>query len=156
MPYSDPIKKKKHYDRYQKPYMVKWRNENRDDWNSYQKNYKVRKRFEIVENIENEIVELNIASKGTMIYNASVIFLYMLQTGIKKEWAIHYRTGIKLEDVIIIIKNWTKYGVWNHKEKVFNLEKDWNTAFNIALLSMVGSGEVVAVHIKTSKTDRII
>lgn len=128
--------------------MIKWRDENRDDWNDYQKNYKVRKRFEVVQNIEKEIIELEIAEKGTMEFSAAVILLFMTQTGIKREWAIRYRTDIKSEDIRTIIKNWTKCGIWDHNNAVFNLEEDWNTVIGIVLLSLAGSGKIIRIMVE--------
>lgn len=44
MPYSDPLKKAKHYTNYEKPYMKKWKEENKDYWNEYQKKLQSKKK----------------------------------------------------------------------------------------------------------------
>ena len=149
MPYSDPIKIKKHYETYRKPYMVKWKKENREYWNNYNKNWRFKKRADVAKNIISFVKEFNISEQGTKTFNAAVIYLFMNETGIAKPYFIHKRTEIDLLEVKFIIDNWTKNGLWCKKEKLFFKEdtnNDLELKIQFTMTCLVGAGKLVCVH----------
>jgi len=150
MPFKDPKKKKAHYENYQKGYMKRYVEKNKDRLNEYQKKYKVRKRFDHVEELKMIIKSENLASEGTKGFDSTLVFLYIWTTGIFKSCAIAYRTGLSFECVNDIKSNWIKCGLWSESDKCFYLEEtktDLEWILQIALVSLVGSGEVIAYQI---------
>ncbi|TNE74980.1 hypothetical protein EP331_00375 [bacterium] len=145
MPYKDPVKKAKHYSNYQKPYMKEWVKKNKEDWNEYQKNYKVRKRFEEANSIIESVEKLGIAEINSLAFNAGIILFYMLRTNIYKPWAISYRTGILISDIKTVQHNWIKNKVWS-KNSGWNFEEtknDIEEIVQITLICLIGSGDII-------------
>lgn len=144
MPYADPIKKKAYYERHQKHYQKTFIAANRDQWNEYQKNYKVNKRIEIVEKIKTDLREINVAEEDGLTFKAAVILCTVLQTGILKERALAYRTNYTYQDVKTIFSNWAKNGIYKDGKIII---EEWQTDLEfisqVTLIAMVGSGEVV-------------
>lgn len=148
MPYKDKIKKKIYYDTHIKHYRKEWIGKNRDYWNGYQKKYKVEKRIQVCEEIKDLVTKLNICEPDTLTFKAAVILIFMIQTGISKEWVIAYRNQYNIMDVKKIIANWKSNKLYqNNTFNMEPIETDLEEILQITLFSMAGSGEIRAIKL---------
>lgn len=149
MPYTDKNKEKAYYERHKKHYDKKFIDENRDEWNEYQRNYKVQQRIDHTNQIKQLVKELNIAGEDEIGFEAAVVCLIMVTLGISSWWAIAYRTGYSLDNIKFFIDNWKKSGLFDGKHLHMDEYKtDLELCVTLALMSLCGCGEVVAIQVE--------
>ena len=143
MPYKDPEKKKEYYHRHAKGYNDKWRKES-GWWNNYQREYKRKKKKDQANRIKKDAIEFNIAEEGSKTTIAWCVLVYMIETGIKKEWAIARALEYDyLNEVKPIFINWRKNKIWNGKQLNMDITNDdEHNWFEILLCAMCGAGEI--------------
>lgn len=144
MPYKDEEKKKQYYERYQKHYNKRYKEDHKIEWNNYQKEYKRKKRFEVVANIRKSLLEINMGEPQELSFKAAVIFMFICVTGIKKTSSIAYRTGYDIIEVRTIFDNWCKNGILcDGKFDVEFTDAAFENVIELTLISLVGAGELI-------------
>jgi hypothetical protein len=145
MAFKDKNKEKEYKSKYDKDFKI----QHRKEWNDYQKNYKVRKRFEAVAQIKDDVRQLEITHDEESLCFKAAVILFIVLKGTKKDWAIAYRTGYSLTDVKIIFKNWVGNGIYQEGKIIMeNYETDLEFIMQVTLISMAGVGEIKRISIE--------
>ena len=107
MPFTDPEKIKRHYENYQKPYLRKWRKNNKE-WYKYKAENRKKNRQRLILDIYNYIKENNISKERSEGFNAAYMIMFMVCTGMKMPCHIARNLRMKEEKVIQYQKNLIK------------------------------------------------
>lgn len=146
MPYATKKAKTAYYRRHKKFYDAGYILAHKEEWNKYQREYKVLQRNKVVENIKNTVRALNISEKEDLSFIAVVIFLFIITGNHSNEKHIHKRLGYNYSDTKTVFNNWRLGEIY--KNGVFELEGQELEIVEITLIGLLGAGEVIRIKDK--------